>query len=158
MKIPTSVCLGVSMSWLSFSLTYIEISWFFVYWVILDCILYTLNFVKWIWILFKFYREYSFSFCSYFNMNLTQLNSGCKSISSVQFSSVTQSCPTLCDPMNHSMARPPCPSPTPRVYSNSCPSSRWCHPAISSFVVPFSKSIPSFYKLFSVNLFIKTSQ
>ena len=32
-------------------------------------------------------------------------------------------------------ARPPCPSPTPRVYPNSCPSSRWCHPAISSSVV-----------------------
>ena len=35
-------------------------------------------------------------------------------------------------------ARPPCPSPTPRVYSNSWPSSWWCHPAISSSVVPFS--------------------
>ena len=35
-------------------------------------------------------------------------------------------------------ARPPCPSPTPRVYSNSCPSSRWGHPAVSSSVVPFS--------------------
>ena len=35
-------------------------------------------------------------------------------------------------------ARPPCPSPTPRVCSNSCPSSRWCHPTISSSVVPFS--------------------
>ena len=34
-------------------------------------------------------------------------------------------------------ARPPCPSPTPRVYSNSCPSSWWCHPAISSSVIPF---------------------
>ena len=34
--------------------------------------------------------------------------------------------------------RPPCPSPTPRVYSNSCPSSQWCHPAISSSVSPFS--------------------
>ena len=33
--------------------------------------------------------------------------------------------------------RPPCPSPTPRVHSDSCPSSRWCHPAISSCVVPF---------------------
>ena len=52
-----------------------------------------------------------------------------------QFSSVPQSCPTLCDPMD---IRPPCPSPTPRAYSNSCPSSRWCHPAISSSVVPFS--------------------
>ena len=34
--------------------------------------------------------------------------------------------------------RPPCPSPTPRVYSNSCPLSQWCHPAISSSVTPFS--------------------
>ena len=34
--------------------------------------------------------------------------------------------------------RPPCPFPTPRVYSNSCPLSRWCHPTISSSVVPFS--------------------
>ena len=57
--------------------------------------------------------------------------------SSVQFSSVTQSCPTLCDPMNHRHARPPCPSPTPGVYSNSCSLSQWCHPAISSSVVPF---------------------
>ena len=35
-------------------------------------------------------------------------------------------------------ARPPCPSPTPRVYSNSHPSSQWCHPALSSSVIPFS--------------------
>ena len=34
-------------------------------------------------------------------------------------------------------ARPPCPSPTPGVYSNSCPLSQWCHPTISSSVVPF---------------------
>ena len=34
--------------------------------------------------------------------------------------------------------RPPCPSPAPRVYPNSCPSSWWCHPAISSSIVPFS--------------------
>ena len=34
-------------------------------------------------------------------------------------------------------ARPPCPSPTPRVHPDSCPSSQWCHPAISSSVVPF---------------------
>ena len=43
-------------------------------------------------------------------------------------------------------ARPPCPSPTPRVHPNSCPSSRWCHPAISSSVVPFSscpQSLPA---------------
>ena len=40
-------------------------------------------------------------------------------------------------------ARPPCPSPTPGVYSNSCPSSQWCHPAISSSVVPFSSCLQS---------------
>ena len=37
--------------------------------------------------------------------------------------------------------RPPCPSPTPGVHSNSHPSSRWCHPAISSSVVPFSSCL-----------------
>ena len=43
-------------------------------------------------------------------------------------------------------ARPPCPSPTPRAYLNSCPSSRWCHPTISSSVIPFSscpQSLPA---------------
>ena len=38
----------------------------------------------------------------------------------------------------------PCPSPTPRACSNSCPSSWWCHPTISSFVVPFSSCLQSF--------------
>ena len=63
--------------------------------------------------------------------------------SSVQFSSVTQSCPTL-RPRESQHARPPCPSPTPGVHSNSCPSSRWCHPAISSSVVPFSSCLQYF--------------
>ena len=40
--------------------------------------------------------------------------------------------------------RPPCPSPTPRVYSNSCPLSRWYHPTISSSVIPFSSCLQSF--------------
>ena len=64
---------------------------------------------------------------------------------SVQFSSVAQLCPTLRDPMNHST--PGLMSITnSRVHSNSCPSSRWCHPAISSSVVPFSscpQSLPA---------------
>ena len=42
-------------------------------------------------------------------------------------------------------ARPPCPSPTPRAYSNSCPSSRWCHPTISSSVIPFLRLLPSIF-------------
>ena len=41
-------------------------------------------------------------------------------------------------------ARLPCPVPTPRAYSNSCPSSRWCHPTISSSVIPFSSRLQSF--------------
>ena len=41
-------------------------------------------------------------------------------------------------------ARPPCPSPTPGVHSDSCPSTQWCHPAISSSVVPFSSCPQSF--------------
>ena len=40
--------------------------------------------------------------------------------------------------------RPPCPSPTPGACSNSCPSNQWCHPTISSSVVPFSSFLPSF--------------
>ena len=39
---------------------------------------------------------------------------------------------------------PPCPSPTPRVYSNFCPLCRWCHPTISSSVIPFSSCLRSF--------------
>ena len=42
-------------------------------------------------------------------------------------------------------ARPPCPSPTPRVYANStCPLSQWCHPTISSSVIPLSSHLQSF--------------
>ena len=63
---------------------------------------------------------------------------------SVQFSRSVVS--DSLQPHESQHARPPCPSPTPRVYSNSCPSSRWCQPAISSSVVPFSscpQSLPA---------------
>ena len=40
--------------------------------------------------------------------------------------------------------RPPCPSPTPGAYSDSCPLSWWCHPTISSFVIPYSSHLQSF--------------
>ena len=62
---------------------------------------------------------------------------------SVQFSSVAQSCLTL-QPHELQHARPPCPSPAPRVYPNPCPSSRCCHPAISSSVIHFSFCPQSF--------------
>ena len=56
---------------------------------------------------------------------------------------VPQSCPTLWlhEPQH---ARPPCPSPSPGVYQNSCPLSWWCHPTISSSVVPFFSHLQSF--------------
>ena len=50
----------------------------------------------------------------------------------------------LCDPMDRSMPGFPCPSPSPGACSNSCPSSQWCHPTISSSVVPFSSCLQSF--------------
>ena len=58
------------------------------------------------------------------------------SVSSVWFSGSVLSDPLRPHEPQH--ARPPCPSPTPGAYPNPCPSSRWCHPAISSSVVPFS--------------------
>ena len=57
------------------------------------------------------------------------------------FSSVQFSCSTVSNslwPHGLQCARLPCPSPTPRVYPNPCPLSRWCHPTISSSVIPFS--------------------
>jgi len=70
-------------------------------------------------------------------------------IQSHQFSSVQFSRSVMSDslqPHELQYTRPPCPSPTPRVHPNSCPSSQWCHPAISSSVVPFSfcpQSLPA---------------
>ena len=60
-----------------------------------------------------------------------------------QFSSVAQSCLTL-QPHGLQHTRLPCPSQTPRAYSDSCPSRQWCHPAISSSVVHFSSCLQSF--------------
>ena len=64
------------------------------------------------------------------------------SFSSVQFSCSVVSCSLRPHGLQH--ARPPCPSPTPGACSNSCPLSRWCHPTISSSVVPFSSCLQSF--------------
>ena len=63
----------------------------------------------------------------------------CNGNHSVQFSSSVVS-----DSVTPWHARPPCPSPTPRVYSNVCPLSQWCHPTISSSVIPFSSCLQSF--------------
>ena len=63
------------------------------------------------------------------------------------FSSVQFSCSVVSNslrPHEPQHARPPCPAPTPRVYPNLCPSSQWCHPTISSSVIPFSSCLQSF--------------
>ena len=60
----------------------------------------------------------------------------CCNFHSVQFSLSVMS--NSLQPHESQHARPPCPSPTPRVYPNSCPSSQWWHPATSSSVIPFS--------------------
>ena len=70
----------------------------------------------------------------------------CLSHNSVEFGSVTQSCPTLCDPMNHSTPGLPVHHQLPEFTQDSCPSSWWCHPAISSSVIAFSscpQSLPA---------------
>ena len=72
-----------------------------------------------------------------FNIQKTKIMTS----SSIPFSSVQFSCSVVSDSLQpHELqhSRPPCPSPMPGDQSNSCPSSRWCHPAISSSVVPFS--------------------
>ena len=63
------------------------------------------------------------------------------------YQSVQFSCSVMSDslwPHWLEHTRLPCPSPTPRVYTNSCPLSQWCHPTISSFVIPFFSQLQSF--------------
>ena len=60
------------------------------------------------------------------------------------YCSVAQSCPTLCDHHGLQHARHPCPSPSPRACSNSCPLSQWCHSTILSSVISFSSWLQFF--------------
>ena len=76
---------------------------------------------------------FTYELVYYFRLFISQF-------SSVQLLSHVQ----LCDPVDCSMPGLPCPSPTPRVYSNLCPLSQWCHPTISSSVIPFSSHLQSF--------------
>ena len=75
---------------------------------------------------------------------MLKLLHNCTHLSSVQFSRSVVS--DSLQPHESQHTRPPCPSPSPRVHSDSRPSSQWCHPAISSSVVPFSscpQSLPA---------------
>ena len=76
--------------------------------------------------------------------NTQQVHEKVLKISSVQFSLSVVSDSLQLHESQHT--RPPCPSPTPRVHSNSCPLSQWCHPTLSSSVIPFSscpQSLPA---------------
>ena len=97
-------------------------------------------------ILLLFYIVFTFSIICAFFLSFFFFFALCLVFSSflqwkARFSSVQFSCLVVPDslrPHESQHARPPCPSPTPGVHSDSCPSSQWCHPTISSSVVPFS--------------------
>ena len=94
--------------------------------------------------LFNLYTEYIMR-----NPRLDKVQTGIKIAGRNvnQFSSVQFSCLVLSNSLRpHGLqhARPPCPTPTPRVYPNSCPLSRRCHPVISSSVIPFSSRLQYF--------------
>ena len=95
-------------------------------------------------------KYWSFSFNSTFSNEYSGLISvriDWFDLLAIHFGSVQFSLSVVSDalwPRGLRHARPPCPSPTPGVYLNSCPLSRWCHPPISSSVVPFSSSFQSF--------------
>ena len=84
-----------------------------------------------------------------FRLKLKKVEKTTRPFSSVQFTHSVMSDSLWPHESQH--ARPPCPSPTPRVYSNSCLSSQWCHPAISSSVVPLLllPPIPPSIRVFS---------
>ena len=79
---------------------------------------------------------------SFMEVDIQGQSSICVEIKSVQFSHSVMSDSLRPHGLQH--IRPPCPSPTPRAHSDPCPSSQWCHPTISSSVVPLSSCLQSF--------------
>ena len=84
----------------------------------------------------KWIGQRVFTFSNIIHITQIALQKSCTSFSSVQFSRSVVS--DSLRPHESQLTRPPCPSPSPGVHSDSRPSSQWCHPAISSSVVPFS--------------------
>ena len=99
-----------------------------------------------------FFSIFSLVVILHFHNSQTESSSWLKAISFfsfwncfyTQFSSVAQLCLDSLWPHGLQHVKPPCPSPTPGVYSNSSPLSQWCHPTISSSVVLFSSRLQSF--------------
>ena len=92
------------------------------------------NLYNCVWQLFVIYDLAQYTVILFFNKKKRGIDLNLNF--SVQFSHSVVS--DSLQPHKSQHARPPCPSPTPRVHSDSRPSSQWCHPAISSSVVPFS--------------------
>ena len=94
---------------------------------------------SWLWI-FDYFTIFG-NVCHFLNTNYINLTAAAR-MGLLQFS-----CSVVSDslqPPQPQHARPACPSLTSRVYPNSCPWSQWCHPTISSSVVPFSSLLQSF--------------
>ena len=87
-------------------------------------------------------EDVKLSICRWYNLIHKKLDNITKQNCSIQFSHSVVS--NSLQPHEPQHARPPCPSPTSAVYSNSCPPSLWCHPTISSSVMPFSSCLQSF--------------
>ena len=100
------------------------------------------------WAVYTTEAEYSYSSCSFMNWQQWKTKPRVLSIDhQAVFISVEFSRLVMFDslrPHEPQHARPPCPSPTPGVYPNSCPLSQWCHSTISSSVIPFTSSPQSF--------------
>ena len=90
------------------------------------------------WVAMPFSRGFSWP------RNLTHISSISRLAGRFSITSAPEFSHVRLQPQWLQHARPLCPSPTPRVYSNSCPLSQWCHPTISSSVVPFSSRLQSF--------------
>ena len=114
-------CWGCRAMWLTFSWGFCLVCSCF--WIYMWTVIWYANIG--LFIAFKSFKKYF----SYLTCSL-------RSLSSIQFSRSVVSDSLRPHESHH--ARPPCPSPTPGVHSNSCPSSRWCHSTISSSVVLFS--------------------
>ena len=115
------------------------------YWsiVVLQCFVGFYCTAKWISYIYSYIPLLGVSF-PFRSSQSTELSSLSYTVSSnsVQFCRSVVSKSLWLHELQH--ARPPCPSPTPRVYPNSCPLSQWCRPTVSSFVIPFSSHLQSF--------------
>ena len=113
-------------------------------WSVLTLLSYILRFEHYVFYKNCIYTLFSYVLCKWRGKQLGKL--GSFQIRSDQLLSRADSL----RPHESQQARPPCPSPTPGVHSDSRPSSQWCHPAISSSVVPFScPPIPPSIRIFS---------